>query len=187
MLVVDAGLELVESEGRTFSGAGVVGGDQRQRADGGGDGRDGQRTLQEAAAREPCGDDLAHRAIVRRIGGRAVIFLEQAGAEAGVGGAMVSQAVISHGRLPLALEWLERVACSTPIVGRSHFRDNGIFRSQSGIPRRPGEAFFQIASALGLRSEIRTRKGPCWRRIGRGPLTRAHHVGDGRPLANVGF
>ena len=125
MLVVDAGLKLVEGEGRALGGAGIVGADQRQRADGGGDGRDGQRALEETAAREARGDDLAHGAVVGGIGAWPVVFLEQAGAEMGVGGAM-----FGHG----ACLWLFGVAgawvpARPLIAGGSQFRDTaGLFQ-----------------------------------------------------------
>lgn len=116
VLVVDAGLQLVEGEGRGLGSAGIVGGDERQRADRGGDGRNGQRTLQETTAREARGDDLAHGAVVGGIDGRAVILLELAGSETGVRGAVVGHE-LSSGFLAGACD------LSTPITAGSHFRD----------------------------------------------------------------
>src|SRR4249919_981185 len=94
MLDVDTGLDLVEGEGGCAgSGPSVVGGDQCDRADSGSNGRNSQRASEKAAARETRGDDFAHRAIVGWVVARAVVVLEQTGAEYCVWGKMVV-----HGR-----------------------------------------------------------------------------------------
>ena len=81
VLVVDAGLDLVEGEGGRRSRAGIVGEQEGDGADGRGNGRNGERALEEAAAGEALGDDVAHGAVVGRIVAGTVIVLEHARAE----------------------------------------------------------------------------------------------------------
>jgi hypothetical protein len=93
MIGIDAGLDLLEGEGGFRSlRLRLLGRLQSERADGRRDRGDGERALQQAAAREALGDQLAHRGVVGRVLRRGVLMLQQAGAE----GRFV-RAVLAHG------------------------------------------------------------------------------------------
>ena len=79
MVLVDAGLDLVEAETRAgCRRCARLGGRERERAHGRGDRRHAQRALEQVAAVEPRGDDVADGRIVGRIAPDVLGFLKGA-------------------------------------------------------------------------------------------------------------